>query len=336
MENYLGAGKIVWAMLIFQLFLGVGVAIVLTYSLDKYAISRITGISQDVQRIGDSFAFDQRLTPCDKQKDEISGLVQGINQMLDKLNYLEKEKDNAQGHYQMALELNRDVLFAISSAGQIHYITQGIERILGYSPEALLGKNLLDFIYPEDRKHLQELLEEGDGPGFARRQLQLRLLLDAENWRWFRIILAPDGGDTSAKTHSFAGVLNDIHEEIVAQQALALAQEELTRQIEAHAQVNATLQREIATRQQQEVVISTLAYEDYLTKLPNRHSFYRSMEKLATLNADPTQRVSLFFLDLDGFKQINDQLGPCIRPRPKAKTGMPSPIEAGRGIVSAC
>ncbi|MFG1462900.1 EAL domain-containing protein [Xanthobacter sp. DSM 24535] len=51
-----------------------------------------------------------------------------------------------------------------------------------------------------------------------------------------------------------------------------------------------------------------LAMEDYLTGLSNRAGFFGRLEKrLAVL--DPSEVLTLAFLDLDGFKDINDTLG---------------------------
>jgi diguanylate cyclase (GGDEF)-like protein len=48
------------------------------------------------------------------------------------------------------------------------------------------------------------------------------------------------------------------------------------------------------------------AYHDGLTDIPNRRFFY---EKLHTLVNTPNTKFALFFIDLDGFKEINDTLG---------------------------
>ncbi len=60
------------------------------------------------------------------------------------------------------------------------------------------------------------------------------------------------------------------------------------------------LRKEVAVRQHQ-------AYHDTLTGLPNRAMF---TERLAeTLAVGPPGRVATMFIDLDGFKEVNDTLG---------------------------
>lgn len=48
------------------------------------------------------------------------------------------------------------------------------------------------------------------------------------------------------------------------------------------------------------------ALRDALTRLPNRRAFDR---RLRELSADPSRPASLLFVDLDGFKSLNDTLG---------------------------
>ena len=56
--------------------------------------------------------------------------------------------------------------------------------------------------------------------------------------------------------------------------------------------------------------LSTLAYHDHLTGLPNRLMFKQYLEhSLAHLARHPDHLLAVLFVDLDGFKQVNDTLG---------------------------
>ncbi len=55
--------------------------------------------------------------------------------------------------------------------------------------------------------------------------------------------------------------------------------------------------------------LSHLANHDSLTGLPNRKYFYEHLEQAIDWAKNSQQLVGLLFLDLDGFKQINDVLG---------------------------
>ena len=54
--------------------------------------------------------------------------------------------------------------------------------------------------------------------------------------------------------------------------------------------------------------VQMLAMFDPVTSLPNRTSFCRQVERLLA-ELTPDRRAALFFIDLDGFKSVNDTLG---------------------------
>jgi diguanylate cyclase (GGDEF)-like protein len=65
--------------------------------------------------------------------------------------------------------------------------------------------------------------------------------------------------------------------------------------------------RDITRRKETEAKIRSLAYQDGLTGLPNRQAFLETLER-ALANARGLA-LAVIFLDLDGFKRVNDTLG---------------------------
>lgn len=66
---------------------------------------------------------------------------------------------------------------------------------------------------------------------------------------------------------------------------------------------------DVTERKQAEETIRHMAYHDSLTGLPNREYFERSLtENLARARRDGRQ-LAVLFLDLDGFKKVNDSVG---------------------------
>lgn len=66
---------------------------------------------------------------------------------------------------------------------------------------------------------------------------------------------------------------------------------------------------DIHERKQAELQVSYLAYHDKLTALPNRVLFFDRFSQAISLAKRDKLHVALLFADLDGFKQVNDELG---------------------------
>ena len=81
---------------------------------------------------------------------------------------------------------------------------------------------------------------------------------------------------------------------------IKLMEQELTLSITEQIKVNEEL---FASREE----VKHMAYQDYLTGLPNRLALYEDLTK--RIAKEPSCNKALFFIDLDNFKLINDTLG---------------------------
>jgi diguanylate cyclase (GGDEF)-like protein/PAS domain S-box-containing protein len=67
--------------------------------------------------------------------------------------------------------------------------------------------------------------------------------------------------------------------------------------------------RDISSRKTVELKIAQLAHFDELTNLPNRNLFYDRLDQAVARAKRYHQKFAILFMDLDGFKQVNDEFG---------------------------
>ena len=104
--------------------------------------------------------------------------------------------------------------------------------------------------------------------------------------------------------------LTDVAEEINSMlDELEVYQARLIENEKALKMANENLWLEIKERQTIQEKIKYLAYHDYLTDLPNRILFNELIEHAIHISKRAEKMFTILFLDLDGFKMINDTLG---------------------------
>jgi two-component system cell cycle sensor histidine kinase/response regulator CckA len=114
-----------------------------------------------------------------------------------------------------------EAVFEIDASGIVRFISAGIERIIGYSPKELCGRNFIEFIYPEDIEFLKDQFQQ-----VAQNILQpseYRIVCKNGESRWISSSSRPIYRE--GEFRGLNGVLIDIHERKIAQQALQRQQE---------------------------------------------------------------------------------------------------------------
>ncbi len=101
-----------------------------------------------------------------------------------------------------------------------------------------------------------------------------------------------------------------------ANEALNDANGDLERRVSARTlelrAINDRLQREIAQREQSDARTLYLAYHDALTGLGNRVMFRETVQRALDVARARRETFAIFFIDLDGFKGVNDTLGHSV------------------------
>ncbi|MDN3686116.1 GGDEF domain-containing protein [Vibrio sinaloensis] len=71
-------------------------------------------------------------------------------------------------------------------------------------------------------------------------------------------------------------------------------------------------QHNINERKLQELSLEKLALTDPLTQLINRRGINKSIQELIDLDSNQENRFTLLYIDLDGFKVVNDKYGHSV------------------------
>ncbi|MET9385525.1 EAL domain-containing protein [Streptomyces sp. NPDC002928] len=155
--------------------------------------------------------------------------------------------------------------------GNVLEVNGAMLRMFGGSEQSVRGRNVREWTHAEDAPQIWRLYQE-------------LVRGDREHYHVEKAFYRPDG--TVLWTNLTVSLLRDADGD--PQYQLALMEDTTERRL-----LNLRLRYE--------------ATHDALTGLPNRTLFFERLEK--ALGAGPGQRFGLCYLDLDGFKTINDSLG---------------------------
>ena len=248
---------------------------------------------------------------------------EGVEQTIGVLQDITEQKNNEQEmQYKDALATQAE---AITEIGHFYYdeirqqylfVSPGFARIIGKPVEALVGISqeswgTLYQIHPEDKPGVQEAYDRflRDGDVW---QVDFRVVRDDGEIRWVR-----ERGETHLFSHGIpehtVGVLQDITAEKNAEQEILKVKENLEQQVIARTRELANtvkqLQEEVQEREKIAAELDFLANHDALTGLPSLRLCKDRLEHSLAEARRNRQMSAVMFLDLDGFKQINDSHG---------------------------
>jgi len=196
------------------------------------------------------------------------------------------------------------------------FVSPGLANIFGVNVNDLIINVVsrtgdTKTIHSDDRDRLQRTYDKfmAEGGGW---QVEYRLLRDDGEVRWVR-----EMGKAHLMTHGIPqqsiGVMQDITEQKNAEQEIIKARDTLEQQVVARTRELAhtvqQLQDEIEGREKIAAELDFLANHDALTGLPSLRLCKDRLDQSLAEARRNRQSSAVMFLDLDGFKRINDQHG---------------------------
>ena len=201
----------------------------------------------------------------------ITGLAVERGRAEEELKRADEVIKEVSNQLQATLNALPDLLFEVDSEGRfIRYHTHRTD-LLAVPPEAFIGKRFADVLPPDVVGPCQRAIDEAAQKGFSYGETYRLALPQGEHW--FELSVAPLPADDNSN------------------------------------QRFVIISRDITDRKNAEKQIEQLAYFDTLTGLPNRRMLTdRLLQALAQAKRFD-RALAVMFLDLDGFKVVNDTYG---------------------------
>jgi diguanylate cyclase (GGDEF)-like protein/PAS domain S-box-containing protein len=175
-------------------------------------------------------------------------------------------------HFESLVAHASDVIGVVDSTGTIRFVSPAVGTLLGYQPAELTSTQLADLIRADDVESIRQLLDDlAQHPGSMDRREDVRFR--HRNGSTRLVVMSFTSRDASG-----AGtIVINLHD--------------------------VTVERALEER------LRFDAMHDPLTGTWNRAAFTEAMEMACAASARDGGTIAMLFVDIDGFKQINDTLG---------------------------
>ncbi|MDI6104560.1 diguanylate cyclase [Actinoplanes sp. NEAU-A12] len=178
----------------------------------------------------------------------------------------------AEERYRALVRNSSDVVSVIDADGRLTHISDAVLQVSGRNAADLLNTSYLDLFHPDDQPEARAALAGLTSTGAdSRARLEVRTRHHDGTWRWHEVTLHNAFGDPAVQ-----GIVSN--------------------------------QRDVSDRRAHQDRLAYAASHDALTGLPNRAELLRLLAE-ASPKATAAEAVAVLFIDLDGFKAVNDTYG---------------------------
>jgi len=176
--------------------------------------------------------------------------------------------------FKLVAENSADTLIRGSLDGIRRYVSPSIRTLLGYEAEELVGRRARDITHPDDLEDFgrhMHAMSEGMIEGFT---TEHRMRHKDGTWVWIEAFVKVTHDSVTGERDGYVVSVRDT-----------------------------------SRRKELETVLAHNASHDLLTGLPNRALLYERLQLEIERSARDGAGFAVLCVDLDGFKQVNDELG---------------------------
>jgi len=131
---------------------------------------------------GSLYHEEMTITPVRDEEEVVTHFV-AIKQDVTERRRAEENLQDLYRLFRSLMENALDIITVVEADGTIRYESPSVERVLGYAPGELVGRNAFDFVPAEDAQRIVELLRGAQGqPGYMA-SLEFRFRHKDGSWR---------------------------------------------------------------------------------------------------------------------------------------------------------
>jgi diguanylate cyclase (GGDEF)-like protein/PAS domain S-box-containing protein len=189
--------------------------------------------------------------------------------------------------YRNLVEKSGGLIFIHDMQGKLLAVNESCSKALGYSVEELRGKNLKEIVVPgygsKFEWYLTAISEWNAHSGLMRVQTKDG---DETVWSYSNRVVCEFGAEAYVLGHA-----HDITAQVMMEEALKVSEGKLQAALESE---------------------KSLSRVDFLTGIPNRRMFHQALSMEGKRSRRYLRPVTLVYIDVDNFKQINDLRGHAV------------------------
>jgi len=221
-------------------------------------------------------------------------LIQALDRVVYKrllkinLSRLQTQLADSEKRYRFIVSNSPDIIYMVDHRGFFTFVNDRIADLLGIKPDDLVGEHFSALVHDDDVMLAEHVFNERRTGDRASRNVEFRLKC-----------LIDDVDSKPFETNSI----------VIEMTSMGIYQ---TREDGTPFLGTYGVARDISERKKAQEMIHFQAYHDLLTRLPNRELLLDRMHLSISQATRNNTKLAVMFLDMDGFKFINDTLGHMV------------------------
>ena len=128
-------------------------------------------------------AHDELETRVQQRTEELANVNKALQHEIAERLQAEEALKRSEELFRSLSENASDIISVIGGDGTFRYESPSIKRILGYTPEELIGQNVFDYVHPDDLKRLSHIFQEAINKPGSMRSAEFRFRHKDSSWR---------------------------------------------------------------------------------------------------------------------------------------------------------